>query len=164
MTGPHIVPARHEDLDLIMGLETIGFEQAEQWSRRSWLGELDATAHTVLLARTHRTVGVITLQTAQPTADLHRLVVAPAARRTGVATALVLAGAAAVAHKGARAVMLEVRYDNEPAIALYQKLGFEQLAMRPDYYGPGVHALVLRLWDLTLPARVVSGGVAEDQR
>jgi ribosomal-protein-alanine N-acetyltransferase len=41
-----------------------------------------------------------------------------------------------------------VAWDNDPAIALYQRLGFEQLTARDDYYGPGRHALILRLWDL----------------
>ena len=72
----------------------------------------------------------------------------PTQRRIGVATALVNAGVLAVRHLGARSVMLEVRYDNEPAIALYQRLGFEQLAAREHYYGPGQHALILKLWDL----------------
>ena len=31
---------------------------------------------------------------------------------------------------------------------LLQRLGFEQLTARDDYYGPGRHALILRLWDL----------------
>jgi ribosomal-protein-alanine N-acetyltransferase len=41
-------------------------------------------------------------------------------------------------------MLLEVRPDNEPAVALYRKLGFEPVATRRDYYGPGHHALVLQ--------------------
>jgi len=43
---------------------------------------------------------------------------------------------------------LDVAYHNEAAIALYQQLGFEQLSARKDYYGPGQHALILKLYDL----------------
>jgi ribosomal-protein-alanine N-acetyltransferase len=43
---------------------------------------------------------------------------------------------------------LEVRDTNDAAIMLYQKLGFEQLAARQNYYGPGQHALILKLYDL----------------
>ena len=44
--------------------------------------------------------------------------------------------------------MLEVGYTNEPAIALYQRLGFEQLRVRENYYGPGQHALILKRYEL----------------
>jgi len=144
----HISPARRDDLGAILALERDGFPESERWSERSWSGELLGERRTVLIARRHHPVGVIILQTLDRSADLHRLVVAPTDRRTGVGAALVRAGVAAVRHLGARSVLLEVGYRNEPAIALYQGLGFEQLAARPDYYGPGQHALILKLWDL----------------
>jgi ribosomal-protein-alanine N-acetyltransferase len=47
---------------------------------------------------------------------------------------------------GAEAVLLEVRVDNEPAIALYRSEGFEVLARRPRYYQPeDVDAWTMRL-------------------
>lgn len=143
-----ILAARPDDLPGIMGLERAGFPPKEQWSERSWLGELLGDGRTTLLARMHVPVGVIALQTVGDVADLHRLVVAPRVRRGGIGAALVAAGLAAVRQAGARSVLLEVAYDNEPAIALYQRLGFEQLAARDDYYGPGQHALILKLYDL----------------
>ena len=36
--------------------------------------------------------------------------------------------------KNAESVFLEVRVSNEPAIALYEKLGFNQIGVRTDYY------------------------------
>jgi ribosomal-protein-alanine N-acetyltransferase len=147
----NVVPARQDDLDAIMNLERSGFEPAEQWSERSWQGELLGEGRTVLIARSHQPLGVISLQTVDHTADLHRLVVAPQHRRSRVATQLVQAGVEAVRHLGARSVILEVHWTNEPAIGLYQRLGFEQLAARNDYYGPGQHALILKLWDLQVP-------------
>jgi ribosomal-protein-alanine N-acetyltransferase len=148
-----ITPARLADLDAILALERSGFAEHEQWSRRSWEGELLGERRTVLVARASQTVGVISLQTVGANADLQRLVVAPRARRQGVGAALVRAGVDAVRHLGARTVMLEVGYENEPAIALYQRLGFEQRAARQDYYGPGQHALILKMYDLQDPPR-----------
>jgi len=44
-----------------------------------------------------------------------------------------------------RMLLLEVRISNEPAIALYTKLGFEQVGRRPRYYhNPREDALILR--------------------
>jgi ribosomal-protein-alanine N-acetyltransferase len=143
-----ITTARMDDLDAILVLEQSGFAESEQWSRRSWQGELLGELRTVLVARAHQLVGVISMQRVGDAADLQRLVVSPRARRQGVGAALVRAGIDAVRHQGARTVMLEVGWDNEPAIALYQLLGFEQRAAREDYYGPGQHALIMKMYDL----------------
>lgn len=143
-----ILPVRRDDLTAVMGLERAGFAASEQWTERSWLGELLGEGRTTLLARRHVPVGVIALQTVGDVADLHRLVVSPLHRRHGVGAALVTAGLEAVRHAGARTVLLEVAFDNDPAIALYQALGFEQLWARDDYYAPGRHALILKLYDL----------------
>ena len=66
-----------------MIMERSGFAGAEQWSERSWLGELLGDGRTILIARAHRPVGVISLQTIGELADLHRLVVAADHRRRG---------------------------------------------------------------------------------
>jgi [ribosomal protein S18]-alanine N-acetyltransferase len=144
----NILPARRDDLAAIMIVERSSFGPPEQWSERSWLGELLGHGRTILIARAHQPVGVITIQTTGELADLHRLAVAPAHRRQGVGTALVRSALEVVRQLGARAVILEVRDTNEAAIMLYQKLGFEQLAARQNYYGPGQHALILKLYDL----------------
>jgi ribosomal-protein-alanine N-acetyltransferase len=143
-----ILPAHLDDLAAIMIVERSSFVAAERWSERSWLGELLGEGRTVLIARTHEPVGVITIQTAGELADLHRLAVAPAYRRQGVGSALVRSVLNTVRQLGAGGVILEVRDTNQGAIMLYQKLGFEQLAARQNYYGPGQHALILKLYDL----------------
>jgi [ribosomal protein S18]-alanine N-acetyltransferase len=150
-----ILPARQNDLDPIMVLERSGFPVAEQWSERSWRGELLGENRTILIARAHHPVGVISIKTVGELADLHRVVVEPRSRRRGVGTDLTRAGLEVVRRLGVREVILDVAYRNEPAIALYQQLGFEQLSARQDYYGPGQHALILKLYDLqTWPDRI----------
>lgn len=42
-------------------------------------------------------------------------------------------------------IWLECRCDNQPALSLYQKLGFKQTGMRPGYYKDGVDALLFEL-------------------
>lgn len=162
--GVGILAARRDDLPAILALERAGFPAEEQWSERSWTGELLGEGRTVLLARAEQTLGVIALRTTGELADLHRLVVAPSARRSGLGLALTTAGLTAVGHLGARAVILEVDYGNEAAIALYQRVGFEQLTARRDYYGPGRHALILKLYDLPgWPARFAAQAREEQQ-
>ena len=41
-------------------------------------------------------------------------------------------------------VLLEVHADNEPAVTLYVDEGFEVIARRSGYYGPGRDALIMR--------------------
>jgi [ribosomal protein S18]-alanine N-acetyltransferase len=143
-----ILPARRDDLNTIMLLERAGFPAAEQWSERSWRGELLGEGRTILIARAQHPVGVISIKTLGELADVHRLVVEPRSRRRGIGTALVRAGLERVRQHGVREVILDVGYGNEPAIALYQQLGFEQLSARQNYYGPGQDALILKLYDL----------------
>lgn len=141
-----------DDLDQIMILENDAFGPTA-WSRASWLTELGADDRVVLVARADAapggTVGVITVQIAADTADLLRLVVAPQLRRHGVGAALIDAAVHGARDRGAARMLLEVESDNDPAIAAYQRYGFEQLGSRPDYYGPGRHALIMKLYDLS---------------
>ena len=43
-----------------------------------------------------------------------------------------------------RQLFLDVRSDNEVAIHMYQKLGFEKIDLRKDYYATDVSAIVMR--------------------
>ncbi|GAB4084320.1 hypothetical protein GCM10028784_09500 [Myceligenerans cantabricum] len=58
----------------------------------------------------------------------------------------------------AQAVLLEVRVDNEPALAMYGRFGFEVLARRKRYYQPeNKDAYTMRL-DLRADARDATKG------
>ena len=60
--------------------------------------------------------------------------VAPAARRQGVARALLAALAAYGAEQGLYRITLEVRVSNTPAIRLYEGAGYVKDGARPAFY------------------------------
>lgn len=141
--------ATTDDLPAIAALERDGFEPRDQWSMSAWSQELSGTDRQVAVAdRDGAVVGVISVQLLPPASDLMRVVVSPAVRRQGVASHLIEHALDRAAADGATRMLLEVRHDNDAAIFCYGRAGFEQLTSRPDYYGAGVDALVMRAWDL----------------
>jgi tRNA threonylcarbamoyl adenosine modification protein YeaZ/ribosomal-protein-alanine acetyltransferase len=75
---------------------------------------------------------------------INSLAVADLRRRQGLAEALLRAVMHDARGSGAQAATLEVRRSNEPALRLYEKLGFRVEAVRRDYYqSPREDALVL---------------------
>lgn len=77
-------------------------------------------------------------------AELMTVGVADAYRRQGVATRLLGWLIAEARRQGARRMLLEVRVDNDPAIALYRRFGFTMLGRRRGYYQPaGVDAYTM---------------------
>lgn len=79
--------------------------------------------------------------------ELLTLCVAPAARRCGVADALLTELAEGGARDGFSRFTLEVAENNAAACALYRRFGFEPIARRKRYYrqpsGPAIDALIL---------------------
>ena len=88
-------------------------------------------------------LGFAVVQRSALALHITKLVVAPAARRRGVGTAL-LAAALALARRGrAQVCTLHVDEANAPARALYLAMGFGVTGRRDDYYRVGRHALVM---------------------
>ncbi|MEI5671986.1 MULTISPECIES: ribosomal protein S18-alanine N-acetyltransferase [unclassified Nocardioides] len=78
-------------------------------------------------------------------AELQRIAVTPAARRTGLATTLLDEGCRLARASGADRLLLEVREDNAGALRFYAARGFVEIDRRPRYYADGTTAIVLRL-------------------
>jgi len=72
---------------------------------------------------------------------IHDIAVAPAHRRKGVGSAL-LAHLLSVAGD-ARRLRLEVRASNFAARAFYQKHGFKEVALLPNYYANGEDGILM---------------------
>jgi len=72
---------------------------------------------------------------------LYSLAVDPTLRGRGIGRNLLRHMLDALSARGARKVYLEVDASNQPAIALYERAGFESIGKLDDYYGPGHHGL-----------------------
>ncbi len=135
--------ASEADLGAITALEEC-FPATQRWSQTLWRDEVAADDHLVLVAADQATtVAAASFARAGDVVDLNRVVVAASHRRRGLAKQLLAHGFAWARSGGAERVMLEVRHDNQAALALYRHLGFQQLAQRRDYYGRGIDAVVL---------------------
>ena len=77
-------------------------------------------------------------------ADVLTVAVLPEYARQGIATHFMSELEKWSKEKQALAMMLEVGIENAGAIALYEKLGYQSIATRKNYYGHGLDALVMR--------------------
>lgn len=66
--------------------------------------------------------------------EITNVAVAPAARRRGVARALLTELKRQLTDRGVLRIVLEVRVSNEPAIRLYEQMGFAILGTRKNFY------------------------------
>jgi ribosomal-protein-alanine N-acetyltransferase len=119
----------------------------DAWPEATWWAELAARPRReyVVLAGPRAVVGYAGLDHGGDVADVMTLAVAPAARGRGWGRVLLDELERRARGRGAASVMLEVRADNEPALALYENGGYAVVRTRSRYYQPGdVDALVLR--------------------
>jgi ribosomal-protein-alanine N-acetyltransferase len=140
--------ATHNDVDAIMLLETSTFG-SDAWSHDTMQADV-ASEHTLYLVAVDADaiVGYAGLFAPRGSGDgdIQTIAVEPAARRGGLGRMLMVALIEAAKERGARQVFLEVRADNPNASALYESLGFEQIAVRPHYYQPDdVDARIMKL-------------------
>jgi len=110
------------------------------------LADRSVVAHRAMLGST--LVGFIISREAAGEAEILSVAVANSSRGRGLAGALLHLHLRRLAGLGIQAVFLEVGKDNVPALRLYSKAGFHEVARRERYYrgGPGQDstALVLR--------------------
>jgi ribosomal-protein-alanine N-acetyltransferase len=118
----------------------------EEWSRDQFYSELalvPASRMYWVALHDKRVIGYFGEMIVDDFADIATVALAPEYRRQGIATRMVDTMIAEAVRRGATRMLLEVRTDNTAAIALYKKLGFDFIAERPNYYGPGLSAYVM---------------------
>ncbi|MBR6596093.1 MAG: ribosomal protein S18-alanine N-acetyltransferase [Oscillospiraceae bacterium] len=123
----------------------------DPWSERSIASELDNRLSLWLVAlEGERVVAYVGSQSVLGETDMMNIAVHPDYRRQGIAERLVTSLVEALKEKGNYSLMLEVRASNDPAKALYEKLGFTQVGLRKNYYrNPREDACILRKeWEI----------------
>lgn len=140
-----LLPMDKSHLDGVAALEQVCF--SKPWSRAMLEEELYNPNVSLVVAEGEdgTVLGYGEIGVVLDEGCLEKIAVAPAWRRQGVAEAILSAflrfGQVHLAF-----LTLEVRASNTPAIALYEKLGFERVGCRKNYYQePKEDALLLTI-------------------
>ena len=149
LAGIHLQlrPMTLNDTAAVAALEAAAYEASAHtpWTERMFYEELSQPGRSWWVAHDQGTVigfagGVL----AGADFEVEEVVVDAARRRAGIATRLVARVAYDAQMLGAQTISLEVDEKNEPARALYGRLGLVEEGRRPGYYGAGHDALILR--------------------
>jgi ribosomal-protein-alanine N-acetyltransferase len=132
------------DIEAVSALEDALFDDA--WTTEMFWNELaqgDSRTYVVAVEG-EEIVGYAGLAAMPDEAYVQTLAVAPSHQRRGLGSTLLTALLDDARRRGLDGVGLEVRVDNAAAIALYERFGFQGIAVRKRYYQPsGTDALVM---------------------
>lgn len=151
-----IRPMRWWDIAAVTDLEQQVFS-TDQWSAEQFWSELAQPTRSYVVVEDvsgeHAfIVGYAGIFVLGAESDVQTIAIAPATQGARLGSLLMDHLIAMARARGATQMMLEVRSDNDRAISLYQRLGFERISTRRDYYAPGVDANVMRLRPLPVGA------------
>jgi N6-L-threonylcarbamoyladenine synthase len=140
--------ATEADLAAMMELEKASFGN-DSWSKANMRAELKAPHTYYFVAFVDQTIigyAGLSKVASSASADIQTIAVSDSHRRAGIGQQLMEKLIDQASKLGAKEVYLEVREDKPAPQALYQKLGFEAIDRRENYYQPDkVAAIVMRL-------------------
>ncbi len=132
------------DIPAVATLENALFP-TDAWSEEQFWGELALETRVYLTAeQAGQVIGYAGAFVLAPDSDLQTIAVDPSAQGAGTGRRLLTELMALVSERGAESMMLEVRADNSPAIAMYERMGFERISTRARYYADGTDAQIWR--------------------
>lgn len=146
--GMMITPMHADHLDSLADLESLAF--SIPWSYDALAEELQNPLAVFYVAEdvdAESAVGYVGMHHILDEGFITNVVVHPAYRCQGIATALLAElEAYGKAHDLTR-ITLEVRASNQKAIALYEQMGYEKEGVRPGFYdSPKEDALIYSLY------------------
>lgn len=140
---------RWPDIEAVHAIETSVFE-VDPWSAEQFWGELAQPTREYIVAEDDGVIiGYAGAYLLPPDSDVQTIAVAPAAQGRGVGRILLEELITIALRHDCAQLLLEVRSDNESAIGMYERFGFESISKRRDYYASGVDALIMRLRPLS---------------
>ncbi len=157
---PLIENASAADLEQILQLEEACF--SAPWTRKMLEAELSGNqfAH-FLIARgsglqteTTDIAGYLCFWVVFEELRIMNLAIKVSARRRGIARRLVTRTLETGLEKGASRALLEVRASNDPALLLYERMGFRRVSTRNHYYShPIEDAILMEMDPLLVPTQ-----------
>ncbi len=132
-----------DDIGEVYTIECESF--SSPWTKAALLGELESEkSHYLVAVEEMRIVGYIGFWKIFDEGHVTNVAVSSAWRSKGVGSALVEAMKSYGYGLGINSYTLEVRVGNRPAIALYEKHGFESAGIRKNFYDhPNEDAMIM---------------------
>ena len=134
------------DIPVLVGMEKEIYPESP-WSSAQFREELAGAPRTrkyIIAQEEGKIIGYGGIAIAGDVADIHTLTVILSARRRGIGSAMLYQLEDWARSKDVNALMLEMREGNLEAQPLYVKNGYSIISRRDNYYGPGIHALIMR--------------------
>lgn len=148
-----------EDLPAVTEIDRLSFPVP--WPERSYRFEITHNPSAQLFVAENsrgEVVGFLGYWLIADEVHVSTFAVHPTHRTRHIGERMMLAALAAARRQGAELATLEVRQSNQPAIRLYEKLGFESVGRRNGYYRDnGEDAILMTLPDLD---ELFTGGAA----
>lgn len=128
-----IRPATLLDIEALAHIEVACFG-SQAWSEGQLRSEFSVGRQLVVATENDEVRGYACTQLDSEVAELFRIAVAGAARQQGLGTTLLESAIDTATTAGAERMLLEVSDDNSPAISMYERAGFCEIARRRGYY------------------------------
>lgn len=141
-----IKPMEWTDIEAVVQMERQLFT-ADPWTAElfwSELAEVGTSREVVCAWLGSDIVGYASLRYVGKDGDVNTIAVAQNSQGQGIGRLLMNWLYETATSHGVDQLFLEVRSDNVPALAMYDKDGFERIDLRKNYYGTDVDAIVMR--------------------
>lgn len=133
--------------EVLWGISQEAYEFGAPWKSGQFLGDLkNERSEYILLADEKEIIGFAGYSWVLDEAEITNIAVRTASKNQGAGEKILAQLILEAKSKGVAQIFLEVRKSNQPAVKLYEKLGFTPAGIRKAYYAhPSEDGLILSL-------------------